>query len=71
MQETKSARQSIYKKYLSEVDEAHPFLVDDYRMAVNKEMKRIDRFYQPLIEREAAILREKRERGLVIINDLF
>ena len=41
MQEIKSARQSIYKKYLSEVDEAHPFLVDDYRMAVNKEMKRI------------------------------
>lgn len=47
------------------MDETHPFLVDDYRMEVQKEMERIDRFYTPLILREAQLLREKRKRGLV------
>ena len=40
-------------------------MVDDYRMEVLNEMKRIDRFYKPLISRETELLREKRRRGLV------
>lgn len=64
-QEINEMKRTIYKKYLGMMDETHPFLVDDYRMEVQKEMERIDRFYTPLILREAQLLREKRKRGLV------
>ena len=63
--ETDQAKQSIYKKYVSRIDDTHPFLVDDYRMELAKEMRRIDSFYTPLVEREADVLRAKRARGLV------
>ena len=50
------------------MDETHPFLVDDYRMEVAKELRRIDFFYKPLIEKEADILKAKRDRGLVCLT---
>ncbi|KAK8801026.1 hypothetical protein WA588_001854 [Blastocystis sp. NMH] len=50
------------------MDETHPFMVDDYRMEVAKEMHRIDSFYEPIIQREADVLRAKRARGLIHIE---
>lgn len=63
--EIDKAKRDIFRKYVNKTDETHPFLVDDYRMEVAKEMRRIDSFYKPLIEREADVLRAKRARGLV------
>lgn len=63
--EIDQAKRDIFKKYVAKIDETHPFLVDDYRMELTKEMHRIDSFYKPLIEREADVLRVKRARGLV------
>ena len=69
--ETDKAKKDIYKKYLGLMDENHPFLVDDYRMEVAKELRRIDFFYKPLIEKEADILKAKRDQGLVCLTFLF
>lgn len=63
--EIDQAKRNIFKKYVSKMDETHPFMVDDYRMEVAKEMHRIDSFYEPIIQREADVLRAKRVRGLV------
>ena len=63
--EIDQAKRNIFKKYVSKMDETHPFMVDDYRMEVAKEMHRIDSFYEPIIQREADVLRAKRARGLV------
>lgn len=65
--EIDQAKRNIFKKYVSKMDETHPFLVDDYRMEVAKEMHRIDSFYEPIIQREADVLRAKRTRGLVFL----
>ena len=66
--EIDQAKRNIFKKYVSKMDETHPFMVDDYRMEVAKEMHRIDSFYEPIIQREADVLRAKRARGLIHIE---
>lgn len=40
-------------------------------MEVQKETTRIDKFYKPLISREASLLREKRKRGLVSFQNEY
>ena len=62
------AKREIFRKYVEMEDESHPFLVDDYRMELAKEMRRIDTFYEPLIEKEADELKVKRDRGLIHIE---
>ena len=66
--EIDKAKREIFRKYVDMEDESHPFLVDDYRMELVKEMRRIDKFYEPLIEREADELKVKRDRGLIHIE---
>ena len=46
-------KEETYHRYVETVDETHPFLVDDYRMEIAKEVKRISAFYKPLIQQEA------------------
>lgn len=66
--EIENVKIEIFNKYKNKVDELHPFLVDDYRMELVREMKRIDEFYRPLVRKEADVLRKKRELGLVHIE---
>ena len=61
-------KEETYRRYVETVDETHPFLVDDYRMEVAKEVKRINAFYKPLIQQEADELSKKRRLGLVGIR---
>ena len=65
--ELRKMKADTYRRYLDTVDDTHPFLVDDYRMEVIKESRRITDFYKPLIQREADVLSEKRRLGLVTI----
>ena len=66
--EIENIKIEIFNKYKNKVDDIHPFLVDDYRMELVREMKRIDDFYRPLVRKEADVLRKKRELGLVHIE---
>lgn len=66
--EIENIKIEIFNKYKNKVDDVHPFLVDDYRMELVKEMKRINEFYRPLVRKEADVLRKKRELGLVHIE---
>ena len=60
-------KEETYHRYVETVDETHPFLVDDYRMEIAKEVKRINAFYKPLIQQEADELSKKRRLGLVVV----
>ena len=66
--EVENIKIEIFNKYKNKVDDVHPFLVDDYRMELVREMKRINEFYRPLVRKEADVLRKKRELGLVHIE---
>ena len=66
--EIENIKIEIFNKYKNKVDDVHPFLVDDYRMELVREMKRINEFYRPLVRKEADVLRKKRELGLVHIE---
>ena len=66
--EVENIKIEIFNKYKNKVDDMHPFLVDDYRMELVREMKRINEFYRPLVRKEADVLRKKRELGLVHIE---
>ena len=66
--EIENIKIEIFNKYKNKVDDMHPFLVDDYRMELVREMKRINEFYRPLVRKEADVLRKKRELGLVHIE---
>ena len=63
--EMRKMKEETYRRYLDTVDDTHPFLVDDYRMEVVRESRRITDFYKPLIQREADMLSEKRRLGQV------
>ena len=66
--EIENLKIAIFDKYKAKIDDSHPFLVDDYRMELVREMKRVDAFYRPLVRKEADVLRKKRELGLVHIE---
>lgn len=66
--EMRRMKEETYRRYVETVDETHPFLVDDYRMEVAKEVKRINAFYKPLIQQEADELSKKRRLGLVVVS---
>ncbi|KAK8827135.1 hypothetical protein WA577_007634, partial [Blastocystis sp. JDR] len=66
--EMRKMKEETYRRYLDTVDDTHPFLVDDYRMEVVRESRRITDFYKPLIQREADMLSEKRRLGQVHIE---
>ena len=66
--EIENIKIEIFNKYKNKEDDVHPFLVDDYRMELVREMKRINEFYRPLVRKEADVLRKKRELGLVHIE---